>query len=366
MQPASAPAAWLYAGTYTTGSAQGIYRFSFATSSGALTPLGLAAAMPNPSFLAVPPDGRCLYAVSEGPRTGRASVHAFAIDRQTGALGFLNAQSSGGDGPCHLCLARTGRAVLVANYGAGSVARLPLAPDGSLCPATDVMQHHGASVHPTRQTGPHAHAAIPSPDGRFALVPDLGLDRILLYRLDPATGRLQPHDPPWVAVTPGAGPRHLAFHPTLPCAYLANELDNTLLVFAWDARRGTLDARQTVAALPPDFAGESSLAEVAPAPDGRFLYASNRGHDSLAVFRVQAETGLLAAAGHVPTLGHTPRHFTLHPSGAWLLAANQDTDAIVVFRRDADSGMLTPAGSAAVACPVCLCWVPAGAAKSGS
>ncbi len=349
---------FLYVGAYTSKGAKGICLFLFDGSSGALAPLGLAAEMPNPTFLTLHPNGRLLYAVSEvreygGRRNG--AINAFAVNPDNGVLTPLNAQASGGDGPCHLSVDRSGRFLLAANYASGSVVVLPIEPDGSLGEATEVIQHHGSSVNPDRQSGPHAHAIIPSPDNRFALVADLGLDRVMVYRLDARAGRLYANDPPWAPVAPGAGPRHLAFHPHRPLLYVITEMANTMITFEWDAAHGALRELQTISTLPPGFAGVSHAAELQPDGAGRFLYGSNRGHDSIALFGIGDPAGTLAPISHQPVLGKEPRHFVIHPSGDWLLAANQDSDSITVFRRDAATGGLaaTP-HSAVVSTPVCL------------
>ena len=348
----------LYVGAYTVKGAKGIYLFRFDESSGALEPIGLAAELPNPTFLRIHPNGRFLYAVSEVREYGdrrNGSVNAFAVNRDTGGLTPINAQPSGGAGPCHLSVDHTGRHVLAANYAAGSVVVLPIEHDGSLGEATEVVQHHGASVFPERQSGPHAHSITPSPDNRFALVADLGLDRIMVYHMDVAAGRLWANDPPWASVKPGAGPRHLAFHPIRPLLYVITELDNTIIAFEWDAAHGALHELQTISTLPPGFAGVSYAAEVQPDASGQFLYASNRGHDSMAVFRIGGSLGILSLIVHQPSMGNNPRHFAIHPSGNWLLAANQDSDSIVVFRRDPATGRLAATGhSGAVSMPVCL------------
>jgi len=355
---------YVYAGTYTAKTAKGIYLSRFDASAGTLEPFVLAAEMANPTFLAIHPNGQFLYAVSEvrdsGGRHG-GSVNAFAISPKTGQLSFLNRQSSEGAGPCHLSADATGRVVLVANYASGSAAVLPVGGDGRLGEASEKVQHQGSSVNPQRQEGPHAHSITPSPDNRFALVADLGLDRIMVYRLDPTAGRLTPNDPPWAAVKPGAGPRHLAFHPKLPMVYVVTELGNTVAAFAWDAARGAMREAQTISTLPPDFRETSYGADVHISPSGDFLYASNRGHDSLAIFSIDRATGLLSAAGYAPTLGKWPRNFVIHPSGNWLLAANQNGDSVVVFHIEARTGKLSPVGPGTdVSMPVCLKLLPCG------
>jgi 6-phosphogluconolactonase len=287
--------------------------------------------------------------------TTDGSVNAFAITPKTGKLTLLNRQSSHGAGPCYVSVDHTGRFVLVANYASGSVAILPIQDDGHVGEATDVIQHPGATRDPDQPGYPHAHSITPSPDNRFALAPDLGLDRIFVYRLDASAGRLLPNNPPWAAVKPGSGPRHLVFHPKRPFVYVINELGHTVILFAWNASSGTLQEVQTTSTLPADFHGENACADVHITPSGRFLYGSNRGHDSIAIFAVEESAGTLSRVGHQPTLGKCPRNFAIDPTGVWLLAANQDTDSIVVFRIDPVTGRLSPNGRAAtVSKPVCL------------
>jgi 6-phosphogluconolactonase len=259
----------------------------------------------------------------------------------------------------------SGRCVLVANYTSGSVAVLPVGADGRVSPATYVDQHSGSSVNPRRQEGPHAHAIPLDPTGRFALCPDLGMDQLFVYRLDAAAGRLEPNDPPGARLAPGAGPRHLDFHPSKPWVYVINELGSTITAFEWDGERGALRELQTVSTLPETYMGSSSsttCADIHVAPSGRFVYGSNRGHDSIAAFAIDEATGTLTPLGHTSTGGRTPRNFAIDPSGTFLFAANQDTDTIVTFRLDAATGQPTPTGQvASVPSPVCLKIVQAGA-----
>ena len=364
MMNAHAGEFFVYVGTYTARGSRGMYLCRFDAATGKLGAADLAAELPNPTFLAIHPQGRFLYSVSEvrdaGGRHG-GGVSAFAIAPGTGRLTLLNRQPSRGAGPCHISVEATGRCALVANYASGSVAMLPIRNDGRLGEATDAVQHQGSSVHPERQAGPHAHSITPSPDNRFGLAADLGLDRVMIYRLDLSAGRLRPNDPSSAAVKPGAGPRHLAFHPDRPLVYLINELANTVIAFNWDASRGALREMQTISTLPSDFRGASYCADVHAAPSGRFLYGSNRGHDSIAIFRIDEPQGTLSLVGHQPTLGKWPRNFAIDPSGAWLLVANQESDSIVVFRIDPTAGRLSPTGyAAAVSMPVCLQLLPAG------
>ncbi len=352
----------VFIGTYTSGKSQGIYSFRFNAGSGEVTPLGLAAEVKNPSFLDADPTGRFLYAVGEfgefrGTRTGAVTV--FAVERESGKLRLLNQVASGGEGPCHVAVDRTGRWVLVANYGGGSVALLPVKPDGQLGEPAALVQHEGASVHPQRQRGPHAHGVTLSPDQRFVFVPDLGLDKVMAYRFDAAAGTLRPAELPYAALPPGAGPRHFTFHPNGQFAFAINELNSTVTAFAYDAAHGALSQLKSVSTLPRGFAGESTTAEIEVHPNGRFLYASNRGHDSLAIFEVTPRTGALRSLDQVPTGGRTPRNFALDPSGRWLWAANQGSDNVILFRVDSQTGGLTASGTVLeVGSPVCVEFVP--------
>jgi len=354
----------MYVSTYTVRESKGIYVYRF--KSGRLTPLGasaLAAETLNPSFVAVDPRYRFLYAVNEaesfqGQKSG--AVSAFAIDRTTGKLAFLNQVASGGTDPCFVSLDRGGQHVLVANYTSGSVSVFPVQRDGRLGPASAFVQHHGHSVNPERQEGPHAHQILVSPDNRFALVADLGLDRLFVYRFDSARGTLAPSQPPSAAVRPGSGPRHFVFDPTGRFVYLLSEVLSTVTTFSYDPAPGTLHELQTVSALPADFKGANDAAEIAMGRSGRFLYTSNRGADSLAVFAIDPKTHTLTPVEHVPTRGKTPRGFAIDPTGQYLVAANQDTDNIFVFRIDPTTGKLTPTGEAVkVSSPVSIVFVPA-------
>jgi 6-phosphogluconolactonase len=351
----------VYVGTYTEQKGKGIYVYRFDPTTGQSTSLGLAAESVNPSFLAVDPSRRFLYAVNEVAKyAGRSSggVSAFAIDPGTGKLTFLNEVPSGGAVPAHLVVDKTGRFVLVANYGGGSLAVFPILEDGRLGGASAFVQHRGSSVNPRRQEGPHAHSIYLSPDNRFAISADLGLDEVFVYRFDPLKGTLAPNNPPFAKVNPGAGPRHIAFHPSGKFAYVINEMQSTVTAFSYEPASGALHLLQTVSTLPKDFEGESTTAEVEVHPSGKFLYGSNRGHDSIAAFAIDNRKGTLTPIAYVPTLGKTPRNFAIDPTGSYLFAANQDSDSIVLFRINPKSGLLTPTGQVLeVPSPICVTFV---------
>jgi len=338
-----------YIGTYTQKNSKGIYVFRLNSSTGKLTPLGLAAETTSPSYLAIHPNHRFLYAVAEvnnfgGQKSG--AVSAFSIDRSTGKLTLLNQVSARGSGPCHVMVDPTGKTLLVANYDSGSVAALPVGQDGRLREASAAIQHHGTSVNPERQEGPHAHCINNSPDNRFVLAADLGLDQVLVYRFDPARGSLAPNDPPFGKTPPGAGPRHFAFHPNGRFVYVINEIQCTASTFSYDAQRGALKLLATVSTVPKDYkvTKDDSTAEIRVHPSGKFVYGSNRGPDSIAVFSVDSTTGTLHPIEYVSTQGKTPRGFNIDPTGSYLIAGNQDSDSLVVFRIDQKTGRLTPTG----------------------
>lgn len=353
---------WAFIGTYTTGKSKGIYRFAFDPGTGKLAGGELVAQTKEPSFLAVSPDNRFLFAVNEVDNfAGRKSgaVSAFALDPATGTLKFLNQQPTGGAHPCHLVVDKSGKHVLAANYTGGSVCVLPIGPDGRLGNATSFVQHKGSSVNPRRQEGPHAHSINLDPSGQFAFVADLGLDQVLVYRYDAMKGTLSPNNPPSVSLAPGAGPRHFAFHPGGKLAFVINELDSTLTTMHYDPSRGRLKVLSAAPTLPGSFKGESSTAEVRPHPSGKFVFGSNRGHDSIVSFRVDPDSGMLSYVGHQATGIKTPRNFNIDPTGAFLVVANQNGDSLVVFRIDQVSGQLQPTGQKVEApSPVCIRFVP--------
>jgi 6-phosphogluconolactonase (cycloisomerase 2 family) len=350
-----------YVGTYTGQGSRGIYGFRFDAASGTAESLGCVAEVASPSFLAIHPSGRFLYAVGEtsefrGKPAGVLS--AFRIDPATGGLALINQASSEGPGPCHLAVDRTGRVLLAANYGGGSVVALPIREDGSLGEASSFIQHQGASVNPRRQKSPHAHAVNLSPDNRLVLVADLGIDQVRIYRLDAERGILTPNDPSFVALPAGSGPRHLDFSPDGTRVFVLNELLCTMASFDYEAARGVLTPVDSQSTLPAGFSRPNTTAEVQVHPNGRFVYGSNRGHDSIASFAIEPD-GRLRALGQTPTGGRHPRNFCIDPTGRWLWAANRDTDNVVIFRVDPASGALHAVGrELEVASPVCVVFRP--------
>jgi 6-phosphogluconolactonase len=354
-----------YVGTYTNdgGTAtqsKGIYAYRYDAASGAIASLGLAAETTNPSFVALHPNGRFLYAVNEvgnynGPNSG--GVSAFLVDGSTGKLTFLNEVASRGADPCYITVDRTGKYVLVANYTGGSVAVFPVLADGKLGAAAAFVQHTGHGPDPKRQEGPHAHSIDLSSDNRFAYVDDLGLDELLVYKFDGAKGSLTPNDPPFAKPElAGSGPRHFALRPDEKFAYVVSEMKGTVTVFSNDGKIGKLAPLQTISTLPQDFQGDIEDAEIEIHPSGKFLYASNRGDgNSIAVFTIDAAKGTLTPVEITPTQGKTPRHFQIDPTGKLLFAENSGSNNIVVFRIDQTTGKLTPTGKVLeVASPVCL------------
>ncbi len=350
----------VYVGTYTEegSKSKGIYAYRFDADTSELSPIGLVAETTNPSFLAVHPNHRFLYAVNEVTRyKGQSSgtVSAFAIDNATGKLTFLNEVSSRGADPCYVTVDKSGKYVLVANYTGGSIATFPVSDDGRLGEASAFVQHSGHGTNPERQEGPHAHSIDLSPDNHFALVDDLGLDELVVYRFDSAKGSLTSNDPKFAKLNSGAGPRHFAFHPNGKFGYVINEMQSTVTAFGYDPASGALHSLQTVSTLPKDFSGRNEDAEVEVHPSGKFLYASNRGHDSIAVFAIDAAKGTLTLVEIASTQGKEPRNFQIDPTGTLLFAANQKSDSIVVFRIDVKTGRLTPTGQKIdVGTPVCV------------
>jgi len=353
----------VYVGTYTDSDSKGIYSFEFDPVSGDSSRAGLAVESPNPSFLAVDSSGSYLYAVNEtdvfeGNMTGGISV--FAIDQGNGKLKMLQQVSSIGTGPAHLSLDKSERFLMVANYDGGNVAVLPIENDGKLGPRTAFVQDSGSSANKERQSAPHAHEILATADNRFVLVPDLGTDELLVYRLDPMSGSLTANKPPFAKVSPGSGPRHFAMAPSGKFLYLVNELSSTVDAFSFGASSGQLRKLQSISTLPTGFSGKNTTAEIAVDTAGKFVYVSNRGDDSIAVFAVAATDGKLTFVERVSTGGKEPRHFTLDPTGKWLLAANQNSGTINVFAVDSATGKLTATSHVIrVPTPVCIVFVPA-------
>jgi 6-phosphogluconolactonase len=368
--PASIGNYLVYVGTYTsTGSnpakstgSKGIYAYRFDSSSGEIEPLGLAAESEQPSFLAVDPTGKYLYAVNEtdtyqGQPTG--GVSAFSIDRSTGMLTFLNELPSRGGAPAHVAVDHTGKYVLVSNYNGGSLAVFPALPDGRLGDPTAFVQHHGSSVNKSRQAGPHVHEIVLSPDNRFALSTDLGLDDLFVYPFDAKTGVLGA-GPRVLSLTPGFGPRHLAFSPDGNFVYLVSEIGSTITVIPYSPKDGAVSVREAVRLAPiSDDPAKKAAAEIAVGPSGKYLYASNRFDDFIAVYSIENSTGMITRTEAVVLDGKTPRDFALDPGGQWLWDANQDSDTIILFRIDPHSGGLIPSGlTLKVSAPTCVVFVP--------
>jgi 6-phosphogluconolactonase len=322
----------------------------------------------NPSFLAIHPDGRVLYAVNElENHNGRASgaVSAFAIASKTGGLTRLNEQPSDGGAPCFVSVDRSGRVVLVANYVGGNVALLPIQADGALAPAANVVQHTGTGPNAERQAAPHAHCIVADPSNRFVLAADLGADRVFVYRLDVDGKSLRHIESSDAVMRPGSGPRHIAFHPPLSLVYVANELDSTVATFRFDPERGALSPLDVRSTVPAGWTGTNYPADIHVASPGRMLYVSNRGHNSIAVFSVANSTGALTLDQVISTEGDWPRNFSLDPTGRWLIVANQRSGSVVVFARDQETGRLTPTRERiALPSPVCLRFRSPPAAKS--
>jgi 6-phosphogluconolactonase len=356
----------VYVGTYTNKtSSKGIYVYNFDPGTGKLTSQGVAAESEDPSFLAVHSGGKYLYAVNEIDHFGEkksGAASAFSIDQKTGKLTLLNQAATRGAGPCHISLDKSGKFALVANYDGGSVATFPVHPDGTLGEAADFVEHHGSSADKERQAAPHAHWIGTSPDNRFALAADLGLDEILIYRFTATKGTLAPNDPAFAKLNPGSGPRHLAFHPNGKFVYLLTEMEDSVTAFAYKASNGSLSPLQTVSALTmlrKDFKGPKEAAEIVVHASGKFLYASNRaGIDTISAFSISPAKGTLQLKNEYPTMGKTPRNFAIDPTGKFLLAANQESNTIVTFRIDAVTGALSPTGDPVqVPAPVCIVFV---------
>jgi len=347
-----------YVGTYTYGKSEGIYICSMDTISGAIHLKGVKKDVTNPSFLTIDHNNRFLYAVNEIYETeGKSggSVSAFRINQKTDTLEFLNKQPSAGAAPCHLSIDKNDRFVLVSNYTSGNVAILPVLENGSLGAPIEVVQHEGSSITPKRQQGPHAHSTTLDTSNHYAYVADLGIDKVMIYKFDNKFGKLCPSDKPFIQVAPGAGPRHFVFHLDGKKAYLINELNSTLTAFDYDAKTGDLSETQSISTLPSDFTGENACADLHISSSGRYVYGSNRGHDSIVVFAVDESNGELSVIQHQSSLGKTPRTFAIDPTGRFLLVANQNSDTIVVFAIDSQTGKLSFIGyELKIPTPVCV------------
>lgn len=353
---AAANSSFVYVGSYTKGPEEGISLLKMDDETGTLENLGFVAAAPNPTFLALDPKGEHLYAIHERQP---GSVAAYKIDRTTGKLTLLNTEKTSGNGPCHVSVCRDGKNLLVANYGSGSVACLPIRADGSLAPHSAFVQHTGHSVDKDRQKEPHAHGIYQSPGGKFVLACDLGTDKVYVYRFDPARGSLEPNDPPAGDLKPGAGPRHAAFSTDGKRLYVINELDCTVTVFSWDEAKGVLQAIESVSTLKEPVDGNST-AEVEVHPgNARVLYGSNRGANTIVRFSVDPDTGKLTYQDETSTTGPAPRHFATHPNGKWMLAGNQNAETLVSYKVDPATGKLSQHGQPLpLRSPVCMVFLP--------
>lgn len=352
----------MYVGTYNqskngTESHPGIYIYRFDTASGKLTSIGEVSDVANPSFLCLNPSGQNLYAPNEVSETNGekgGGVTSFAIDRESGALTKLSSHCTGGGHPCHVNIDQTGKWLCASNYSGGNFAVFPILGDGSVGPRSAFVQHEGSSIHP-HQKAPHVHSSIMSPDNKYLMVADLGIDRVGVYELDHQSGTVTSKPELWAATKPGAGPRHMVFHQDKRFFYVVNELNSTVTAFSWEASSGKFKEIHTVPMLPPDYEKGGAAADIHIDPQGKFLYASNRGHDSLAIYSINCDTGELTPAGHSPTLGREPRNFGLDPSGEFVIAANHRSDTIFVFKRDSETGQMEPTGEKVdVPSPVCV------------
>jgi 6-phosphogluconolactonase len=346
---------YLFTGTYTNGESKGIYVYSFNAATGEATPVSIRDSVFNPSFLAISPSGKFLYSINQSGK--QSEVSAFAFDKATGHLRLINKQASGSEGPCYISIDASGKWVMVGHYTGGTVAAFQVEKDGSLKSIGQLITHSGKSVNTERQEKPHVHAAVFSPDQRLLLVPDLGIDKVMLYRFDPAFWKkplTASKKQPFVKTKPGSGPRHITFHPRLPYVYLIEELQGTVSVFQYN--QDTLKFIQNISSHPADYTGGKGSADIHVSPDGKFLYASNRGDaHNIAIFAINPENGRLAARGFQSTMGLVPRNFMIDPTGNYLLVANQQSSNIVIFKRDAQTGQLQATGKEiSVPNPVCL------------
>jgi len=350
----------IYVSAFAAGEKGAIHAFRFDSETGTLKPQHRTTDVQHPFFLAISPDSRFLYSIDTEKFGGTEDefVAAYAIKGRSGKLERLNQQSAKGTASCYLDIDSTGKTVVLANYSTGNVAALPVQADGSLGAATAFVQHEGSSVDPKRQKAPYAHSIVISPDNRFALAADLGIDKVLIYRLDAAASKLSVNAAQAsVSVEPGSGPRHLTFHPNGKSVYLINELKNTVTFFAYEPQSGKLTTQQTISTLPADFDGVTHTADVKITPNGKFLYGTNRGHDSIACYRI-GDDGMLSLIKIEPSLGKGPQNLLITPDGQWLICANMPGNSVVVFRINSKTGELTPTGEPiSMPMPSCIRWL---------
>ena len=355
--PLAAQEHYMIVGTYDSPKSEGVYVYKFNSADGSAIEISHVKTS-NPSFVTFSPDGRFVFAVHEtAPQDGKGGdVAAFAFNKETGSLTFINRQLSGGDHPCHVETDKTGKWLFASNYSSGSLSVLPINADGSLGKAFTI-QHKGIGKNPQRQKGPHTHGAIISSDNSQLIVTDLGIDKVLLYSFDAGTGKLTPAKQPFAQSVPGSGPRLITFHPNNKFAYLIEELSGTVVVFKY--KDGKLKAKQRISSMPAGDTSFAGSADIHVSPDGKFLYASNRGDaNTIAIYSISKKDGKLVLLGHQSTLGKSPRNFSIDPSGKFLLCENQNSDEIVVFKRDEITGLLSDSGKRiAVGKPVCIKWI---------
>lgn len=347
----------IYIGTFHDRGSEGLYVFEFDRDTGQMSEVQVVSDREGPNFQAIHPEGGFLYSVSDQPFDGETNfgtVSAYQIDSETGQLSLLNEQSVEGRGTAHVSTDPLGRYVYVSNYSEGNLSVFMINDDGSLSEAVELVYHEGSSVNEQRQNNPHVHAVDPSPDGRFIYVSDLGIDKIMIYEVDETTGTLNPAETPYVESTPGAGPRHLTIHPNGEFIYSVEELTSTVAGYSVDSSTGALQKIERINMLPDDFDGDNTAADIHTSPDGRFLYASNRGHDSIVIYSIHEATGELSLVGHESTRGGHPRNFMIDSKGEYLMVANRDDDNVVLFRRDADTGELAETGEQ-VSVPMAVC-----------
>jgi 6-phosphogluconolactonase len=346
---------YMFVGTYTNKGSKGIYVYKFDAGTGKATWISNTDSIVNPSYLTIAPDSKHIYAVTETATNNTGSISAFSFDRSTGRLSFINKQASGGANPCYVTVDKTSKCVIVGNYTGGNLATFPVNSDGSLKPLSQLIQHTGKGVNKDRQEKSHVHSTVLSPDQQYLYTPDLGEDKVYIYKFNPsAAGPLADANPPYVSTEPGSGPRHFTFHPNKKYAYLIEEMGGAVVAYKYD--KGRLSQFQSIITHPKDFKGAIGSADIHISPDGKFLYASNRGDENtITIFSIDNNTGKLTLKGYQSTLGQTPRNFIIDPTGKYLLVANQNTDNIVIYKRDMQTGLLQPTEEQIkVSIPVCI------------